>query len=59
MKEPLSWNYLWAGLCLMGAVYFIFRGREPMVHPWLFDSQLGINAYNSAPFSRQTYCFGE
>ncbi len=26
MKEPLSWNYLWAGLCLMGAVYFIFRG---------------------------------
>lgn len=26
MKEPLSWNYLWAGLCLVGAVYFIFRG---------------------------------
>jgi uncharacterized protein (DUF486 family) len=26
MREPLSWNYLWAGLCLMGAVYFIFRG---------------------------------
>lgn len=26
MKEPLSWNYLWAGLCLMGAVYFIFKG---------------------------------
>lgn len=26
MKEPLSWNYLWAGCCLMGAVYFIFRG---------------------------------
>ena len=26
MKEPLSWNYLWAGLCLMGAVFFIFRG---------------------------------
>lgn len=25
MREPLSWNYLWAGLCLMGAVYFIFR----------------------------------
>ncbi len=25
MKEPLSWNYLWAGLCLMGAVYFIFK----------------------------------
>ena len=26
MKESLSWNYLWAGLCLMGAVYFIFKG---------------------------------
>jgi hypothetical protein len=25
MKQPVSWNYLWAGLCLMGAVYFIFR----------------------------------
>ena len=25
LKEPLKWNYLWAGLCLMGAVYFIFR----------------------------------
>ncbi len=26
MDEKLSWNYLWAGLCLVGAVYFIFRG---------------------------------
>lgn len=25
MKEPLRWNYLWAGLCLCGAVYFTFR----------------------------------
>lgn len=25
MKTPLTWNYLWAGLCLMGAVYFIFK----------------------------------
>lgn len=25
MKEPVRLNYLWAGLCLMGAVYFIFR----------------------------------
>jgi uncharacterized protein (DUF486 family) len=20
-----AWDYLWAGLCLMGAVYFVFR----------------------------------
>ena len=26
MGEGLRWNYLWAGLCLTGAVYFIFRG---------------------------------
>lgn len=25
LKEKLSWDYLWAGLCLMGAVYFVFR----------------------------------
>ncbi len=25
MGEGLRWNYLWAGLCLVGAVYFIFR----------------------------------
>ena len=25
MKEPLKLNYLWAGLCLCGAVYFAFR----------------------------------
>jgi uncharacterized protein (DUF486 family) len=25
MKEPLRLDYLWAGLCLLGAVYFVFR----------------------------------
>jgi len=25
MHEPVKLDYLWAGLCLMGAVYFIFR----------------------------------
>ena len=27
LREPLKLDYLWAGLCLLGAVYFIFRGR--------------------------------
>ncbi|QEP45159.1 hypothetical protein D5085_13110 [Ectothiorhodospiraceae bacterium BW-2] len=27
MKEPLKLDYLWAGLCLMGAVYFMFRDQ--------------------------------
>lgn len=25
MNQPFSMNYLYAGLCLMGAVYFIFK----------------------------------
>lgn len=25
MKQPLKWDYLWAALCMVGAVYFIFR----------------------------------
>ena len=27
MREPLKLDYLWAGLCLVGAVYFMFRSR--------------------------------
>ncbi len=27
MKEKLTADYLWAGLCLMGAVFFIFRSK--------------------------------
>ena len=25
MNQPLKWDYLWAGLCMVGAVFFIFR----------------------------------
>jgi uncharacterized protein len=25
MKQPLKLDYLWASLCMLGAVYFIFR----------------------------------
>jgi len=27
LKERLSLDYLWAGLCLLGAVFFLFRAR--------------------------------
>ncbi len=27
MKEPVRLNYLWAGLCLCGAVFFMFRSH--------------------------------
>ena len=26
MKQPVRLDFLWAGFCLMGAVYFTFRG---------------------------------
>ena len=26
MKQPLRLDYLWAGICLAGAAYFMFRG---------------------------------
>ena len=27
MQQKITLNYLWAGLCILGAVYFIFRGN--------------------------------
>ncbi len=27
LKEPMKLDYLWAGLCLVGAVFFMFRGK--------------------------------
>lgn len=29
MRQPLKLDYLWAGLCLVGAAYFMFRGDAP------------------------------
>ena len=29
MKQPLKLDYLWASLCMLGAVYFMFRGYRP------------------------------
>jgi uncharacterized protein len=26
MRQPVSLNFVWAGLCMIGAVYFVFRG---------------------------------
>ena len=27
LREPLKLDYLWAGLCMVGAVYFMFRDK--------------------------------
>ena len=29
MKQPLKLDFLWAALCMVGSVYFIFRGGLP------------------------------
>lgn len=26
MRQPITLNFLWAALCMVGAVYFVFRG---------------------------------
>jgi uncharacterized protein (DUF486 family) len=28
MRQPLRLDYLWAALCVLGAVYFVFRGTN-------------------------------
>jgi uncharacterized protein (DUF486 family) len=27
LKEPLKLDYLWAAICILAAVYFVFRGK--------------------------------
>jgi hypothetical protein len=27
LREPLKLDYLWAALCVLGAVFFMFRGK--------------------------------
>ena len=29
MRQPLRLDYLWAALCVLGAVYFVFRAHGP------------------------------
>jgi uncharacterized protein (DUF486 family) len=31
MKQPIKLDYLYAALCLLGAVYFVFRGGAPVI----------------------------
>jgi uncharacterized protein len=32
LGERVTWNYVWAGLCLLGAVFFIFRDAAQTGH---------------------------
>jgi uncharacterized protein (DUF486 family) len=33
MREKLTWDYLWASLCLVGAAFFMFRNLPRTEHP--------------------------
>jgi len=30
MKQPMKLDFLWAALCILGAVYFVFRDEGPV-----------------------------
>lgn len=32
LRQPLKLDYLWAALCILGAVYFVFRGPPVVSH---------------------------
>ena len=32
LEYKFSWNYLWAGLCMIGAVFFVFRDATQGAH---------------------------
>ena len=32
MRQPIKWDYVWAALCVVGAVYFMFRGGVGAAH---------------------------
>ena len=32
MKQPLKWDFLWAALCLCGAVFFLFRNASTVAN---------------------------
>jgi uncharacterized protein (DUF486 family) len=46
LKESWRWDYLWAMLCLVGAVYFVFRQSETAPAPAI---ALAAGAQNRAP----------
>lgn len=41
-KESVSWNYLWAGLCVLAAVFFIFRepGKPAQTHETTVEQRI-------------------
>lgn len=52
MRVPITWNYLFAGICLFGAVFFIFRDQPPGQPSTASDSGREITEFSSPPSPR-------
>lgn len=47
LKEEVRWDYLWAALCVLGAVFFIFRGAASSSVPQI--PQVSLTSPAAAP----------
>ena len=52
LGERLRWDYVWASLCVLGAVFFIFRDPGPRAAP-PDREQANITATSDLPSDRQ------
>ncbi len=43
LKEKLTLDYLWAGLCILGAAFFIFRRHWECLAAWHDDGSFGYS----------------
>jgi hypothetical protein len=48
MRQPVKLDYLWAGLCIMGAVYFVFRSHGTPVSALRRAAVLLVGALSSS-----------
>ena len=50
MRQQWSWNYVWAALCLMGAVFFMFREPgKPRAAPVAQSTHVAAQAADRQP----------
>ena len=57
LKEPLKLDYLWAALCMLGAVYFVFRSGDDhclIYRPHRDQYQQGWRWYTDATYDRES-----
>lgn len=48
-KQHISWNYLWAALCIAGAVFFIFTDSSSATHEETHDKSTPTIVQKASP----------